>query len=75
MFSWNKSNVLEEVDSSDGSELEYKSMIKSFGGLQPYLFEPKKTNLHQDRSKQLQVTGTVQIKKDTSKLIWCSSKN
>ena len=35
MCSWNKSNVLEEVDSSDGSELEYKSMIKSFGGLQP----------------------------------------
>ena len=42
MCCWNKSNVLEEVDSSDGNELEYESMVKSFGGLQPYLFDPQK---------------------------------
>ena len=75
MCSWNKSNVLEEIDSSDGSELEYESMVESFGGLQPYLFEPEKPNLGQDSSKQLQVTGTVYIKKDTSSLDWCSCKN
>ena len=61
MCSWNLSHVLEEVDRSDGSELEYESMVESFGGLQPYLFEPQKANLHQDSSKQLQVTGTVHI--------------
>ena len=61
MCSWNLYHVLEEVDSSDGSELEYESMVESFGGLQPYLFEPQKPNLHQDSSKQLQVTGTVHI--------------
>ena len=33
MCSWNKSNVLEEVDSSDSSELECESMAESFGGL------------------------------------------
>ena len=68
MFSWNKSNVLEEVDSSDGSELEYEDMVESFGGLQFYLFEPEKPNLLEDSFKQLQVTGTVYIKKDTSSL-------
>ena len=71
----NKSNVLEEVDSSDSSELEYESIVESFGGLQPYLFEEEKPNLHQDSSKQLQVTGTVYIKKDTNSLDWCSCKN
>ena len=75
MCSWNKSNVLEEIDSSDGSELEYESMVESFGGLQPYLFEPEKPNLGQESSKQLQVAGTVCIKKDTSTLDWCSCKN
>ena len=72
MCSWNKSNVLEEIDSSDGSELEYESMVESFGGLQPYLFEPEKPNLGQDSSKQLQVTGTVYIKKDTS-IAWAGA--
>ena len=61
MCSWNLHHVLEEVDSSDGSELEYESMVESFGGLQPYLFELQKPNLHQHSSKQLQVTGTVHI--------------
>ena len=76
MCNWNKSNVLEEIDSRDGSELEYESMVESFGSLQPYLFEPEKPNLSaQDSSKQLQVTGTVYIKKDTSSLDWCSCKN
>ena len=28
MCRWNKSNVLEHVDSSDGSELEYESMVE-----------------------------------------------
>ena len=41
MCSRNKSNVLEEVGSSNGSELEYKGIVESFGGLQPYLFEPE----------------------------------
>ena len=68
MCSWNRSNVLEEVHSSVGSELGFDSMVKSFGGLQPYLFEPEKLNLHQDSSKQRQVTGTAHIKKDTSNL-------
>ena len=53
MCSWNKSKVLEEVDSSDGSVLEHESVVESFGGLQPYLFEPEKPNLLQDSSKQL----------------------
>ena len=72
---WNKSNVLEEVDSSDGSELEYQSMVESFGGLQPYLFDPEKPHLCQYSSKQLQVTGTVHIKRDKRRLDWCSCKN
>ena len=86
MCNWNKSNVLEEIDSIDGSELEYESMVESFGSLQSYLFEPEKPNLGQDSSKQLQVTGTVYkqlqgtgtkyIKKDTSSLEdWRSCKN
>ena len=53
MYSWNKSNVLEEVDNSDGGELEYESMVQSFGSFQPYLFVPEKPNLHQDSSKQI----------------------
>ena len=50
-------------------------MVDSFGGLQPYLFEPEKPNLRQDSSNQLQVTGNVYIKKDTSSFDWCSCKN
>ena len=53
MCSWNKSKVLQEVGSSDGSVLEHESMVESFGGLQRYLFEPEKPNLLQDSSKQL----------------------
>lgn len=30
MCSWNKFNVLGEVDSSDGTELEYESMVDHF---------------------------------------------
>ena len=75
MCSWNKSKVLEEVDSSDGSVLEHESVVESFGGLQPYLFEPEKPNLLQDSSKQLQVTGTVYMKKDTRTLLLLISKN
>ena len=41
MCSWYKSNVLEEVDSSHGSELDHNSMVEPFGCLQPYLFELK----------------------------------
>ena len=63
MCSWNKSKVLEEVDSSDGSVLEHESMVESFGVLHPYLFEPEKQNLLQDSAKQLQETGTVYMKK------------
>ena len=59
---------------SDGSELEYESMVESLG-LQPYLFELEKPNLGQDSFKQLQVTGTVYIKKDTISLDWCCCKN
>ena len=59
MCSWNKSSVLEGIDISDGKELEYEITVESFGGLQPYLFEPEKPNLSQDSSKKLQVTGTV----------------
>ena len=75
MCSWNKSKVLEEVDSSDGSVLEHESVVESFGGLQPSLFEPDKPNLLQDSSKQLQVTGTVYMKKDTRTLLLLISKN
>ena len=72
MCSSNKSSVLEEVDSSDGGELEYESMVESFGSLQPYLFEPEKINILQDSFKEMQVAETVHIKKDTSSLAWCS---
>ena len=50
MCSQNKPNVLEDIDSSDGSELEHESMVESFGGLQPYLLEPEK---NKPRSRQL----------------------
>ena len=71
MCSWNKSNVLEEIDSSDGSELEYESMVESFGGLQPYLFEPEKPNLSQDSCKQLQVTELYTSKK--TRVAWAGA--
>ena len=66
MCSWNKSNVLEEVDSSDGSELEYKNVIKSFGGLQPYLFEPEnqisvKTGLNNCKRQELYTSKKTQV--------------
>ena len=75
MFNWNKSNVLEEVISSDGSEVKYEGVVELFAGLQFYLLEPEKPNRREDSIKQLQVTDTVYIKKDTSSLDWCSCKN
>ena len=32
MCSWSKSSVLEEIDISDGKELEYEITVESFGG-------------------------------------------